>query len=133
VATDSLVYSLIQIVHNLNAALVLGVPLLGLWHGFHGIGPVRSLRLLAGLWALQGITGAAFGAASYWLYGALPDLHPIAFGALSVKVACVGAGLGLCAWLLIRSPHAQNRAAWIGLAVLGGTALSAAAILRWYA
>ena len=131
--TDSLVYSLIQIIHNLNAALLLGIPLSGLCYGIQRKGSVRKLCLLTGLWALQGITGGAFGAASYWLYGALPDLQPAAFGALGVKMACVIGGLGLCAVLVVRPSLAQHRSAWIGLAVLGGTALSAAAVLRWYA
>jgi hypothetical protein len=129
---ESLVYSLIQIIHNLNAALLLGIPLSGLYCGFQKWGSVRNLRLLTGLWALQGITGAAFGAASYWLFGALPDLQPIALAALEAKVACVVTALGLSTVLLMRPPLAQRRPAWIGLAVLGGTALSAAAVLRWY-
>ena len=129
---DSLIYSLIQIIHNLNAALLLGIPLSGLYYEFQVMGSVRDLRLLTGLWALQGITGGAFGAASFWLYGALPDLQTIAFGALGVKVVCVIAGLSLCTGLLMQPRLAQYRPAWIGLAVLGGTTLSAAAVLRWY-
>ena len=79
-ATDSLVYSLIQIIHNLNAAIVVGAPLFGLWYGFNRVVPQQVLGLIAIAWMLQGITGAAFGVASYSLYGALPDLHPIGKG-----------------------------------------------------
>lgn len=129
---DSLVYALIQTVHNLNAALLLGIPLANLQRGLQGHGAVRGLRLLFTLWALQGMTGMAFGAASYGYYGALPDLQPVARDALGVKVICVIAGLGVSAWLLLRPPRGQQCRAWIVLTMLAGTALTAAAFLRWY-
>jgi hypothetical protein len=139
--TDSLVYAAIQAAHNLGAALVLGAPLFrGLSQPGPGSGPAPSpaaspprgtLALIAALWALQMATGTGFGLASLSFYGALPDLHPIAWGALAAKVACALAGLGTALWLLGRG-RAPGRTAWSLLALLAAIALCAAAVLRWY-
>ena len=130
-AADSLVYSLIQALHNLGAALALGAPVfwLALAPPAERVRPI--LGLLAAVWALQGITGAGFGAASWLLYGRLPELHPIAVGALALKVFCVLGGLALSILLLARRSGPPARGPWLGLAALAVSALTAAAVLRW--
>lgn len=130
-AADSLIYSLIQALHNLGAALALGAPVfwLALAPPAERVRPI--LGLLAAVWALQGITGAGFGAASWLLYGRLPELHPIAVGALALKVFCMLGGLALSILLLARRGRPPARGAWFGLAAFAAITLSAAAVLRW--
>ncbi|WP_275096682.1 hypothetical protein [Sedimenticola hydrogenitrophicus] len=132
-AIDSLIYSLIQVLHNLGAALVLGAPVFWLLLA----PPLQRARpvllILAVAWALQGITGAGFGSASWWLYGRLPDLHPIAFAALLIKIGCVTCGLLFTLYLIFTAHGAPGRLSWGALAVLAAIALSAAAVLRWNA
>lgn len=130
-ATDSLVYSLIQIIHNLNAVVVVGAPLFGVWFGLQQITARQMMALVAFAWALQGISGAAFGLASLSLYGALPDLHPIGRGALVTKVACVIVGFGLSLWFWLRPSSVSLRTPWMLLGLIGVLAISAAAVLRW--
>ena len=130
-ATDALVYSLIQALHNLGAALTLGAPVF--WLAL--VPPAERARgvlgLLAAVWALQGVTGIGFGISSWLLYGRLPDLHPIALGALGVKIACMALGLAFSIFLLARRDQAPGPTAWLGLAALATGALVAAAVLRW--
>jgi hypothetical protein len=132
VAPDSLIYALIQMVHNLSAALALGAPLFRVWYGTGRVAPARVVHLLLTVWGLQILTGTAFGAASLWFYGALPDLYVIAKAALAVKITCAAGAVGLCAWLLRHQAALQRRASWSGLALLAATAISAAAVLRWF-
>ena len=130
---EELVYSLIQVIHNLNGAVALGLPLFWLWYRPQHPAPSRLLGLLALVWFLQGATGATFGVASYGFYGRLPDLHPIALAALLLKVLCVLAAMALCLWFRSRQQAAGKRALWGWLTLLAATALAAAAVLRWNA
>jgi hypothetical protein len=132
-ALDSLVYSLIQALHNLGAALALGAPVF--WLAL-APPPQRArpvLGVLVGVWALQGVTGTAFGLSSWLLYGQLPDLHRIAVAALGIKIACVILGLALSVFLFARRDRAPGLLGWLTLACLAGLALIAAAVLRWNA
>lgn len=126
-APDALVYSSIQAVHNLNGAVALGIPLMWLWYRPHRE-PRRTLVLLALVWVVQAASGALFGLASLTLYGALPDLHPIAWGALAVKVSCVAAALGL---ILSHFMFGTPAVPWSALTAFAVLALAAAAVLRW--
>ena len=129
---ENLYYSLTQVVHNLNGALLLGVPLCWFWFTPQSLQPKRQLQLMLLLWLLQAASGVLFGVISYIFYSALPDLHPIAFRALVVKLFCVIAALVLCVWLLLQG-RKERRNTWLWLAILGATAQSAAAVLRWNA
>lgn len=129
-AVDTLVYSLIQVVHNLNAALVLAIPLGWLWHRKAERPSTTAGATLMGLWVLQGLTGAGFGAASLSFYGAFPDLQAIGLTALLVKIGCVVAAVAWCLALLLGWKPAA-RASWTALSAFAGIALSAAAVLRW--
>jgi hypothetical protein len=128
VATDSLIYALIQAPHNLGAALLLGAPVFWLALAPRAERAQPLLGLLAALWALQRLTGAGFGIASGLLYGRLPDLHPVALG---TKILCMAASLALSLFLLSRPAGAPGRVAWLGLAASAVLALCAADVLRW--
>jgi len=130
---ENLFYTLNQVIHNLNGALLLGLPLCWLWHTPQRPRPRQLLQLLTLLWLIQAVTGAVFGVVSYAFYSALPDLHPIAYRALAVKLSCVIAALTLCLWLLLHGRDAVGRTPWAWLAILAATAQSAAAVLRWNA
>lgn len=129
-------YALTQIAHNFGAVAVVGGSLLGRW-------PVpltdeqrhRLAWVVLGGWLIQGLSGSLFGAVSYFYYGELPDLHGIAVVALLVKMVCAATGFILAALYLRfgRQWSAAGRAiVWNLLIVLGITALSAAAVLRWF-
>jgi hypothetical protein len=134
VTADSLVYSLVQLIHNFGAAFAVGTPAVWLWRG----PPLRSvsermLAMVAVLWLLQALSGAGFGMASWWFYGALPDLNSAAASALSVKIVCALAAVVLCSWALLRRGGAERHAVWVALMLLAAIALGAAAFLRWTA
>lgn len=155
-------YALVQVAHNFGAVAVVGGPLFMLWPArpppaFHV--RRRLLALVLAGWALQAASGAAFGATSYWWYGALPDIHGPAVAALLVKVGCAVAGFLLAAALLAaallrRDPGGSGGSGgssglrgssgapaggdrpglrgWGWLLAFGATALTAAAVLRWF-
>lgn len=133
---QNLSYALIQVAHNFGAMAVVGGSLLGRW-------PVRLEQihrrhlgwLVLGGWAVQGVSGTAFGAVSFAYYGEFPDIHGIAVVALLVKMTCAASGFVLAgAWLRYshRWTERQREKAWNVLIALGITALTAAAFLRWF-
>lgn len=129
-------YALVQVAHNFGAVAVVGTPSFMLWAARHGTVPGRAPAwlVLCG-WALQGASGAAFGATSYYWYGALPDIHGVAVAALAIKVACALAGVGLAGVLLVGRTgdmQSRHRRCWHWLLAAGVTALTAAAFLRWF-
>ena len=129
-------YALVQVAHNFGAVAVVGAPLFVLWPAHPGAGILRApaWMVFAG-WILQGASGAAFGATSYYWYGALPDIHGVAVAALAIKVGCALAGFGLAAVLLFQrggSVDNRHRRLWGWLLAAGAIALTAAAFLRWF-
>lgn len=133
---QNLSYAAIQIAHNFGAASVVGGSLFALWPARLGSEIQRKLAwlVLAG-WAVQGASGGAFGAASYFWYGQFPDIHGLAIAALLIKIVCAIAGFLLAAaYLLYAGNWGENgqRRAWAGLLAVGTTALTAAAFLRWF-
>jgi len=134
---QNLAYALTQVAHNFGAVAVVGGALLGRW-------PLAALALvrrkLAWLilvgWCIQGLSGAGFGAISYVYYQQFPDLHDIALMALLLKMSCALVGIAVAtAYLRYQGVWSLARQdwAWNGLIVLGMTALTAAAFLRWFA
>lgn len=133
---QNLAYALTQVAHNFGAAAVVAAPLFARW-------PLRlqeparhrlAWLVLAG-WLVQGTSGAGFGAISYAYYGAFPDIHGIAVAALLLKMACAAGGVVLAAVMLryaARWPEQWHDRAWGALLLLGVTALTAAAFLRWF-
>lgn len=130
---ENVLYGGVQIAHNFGAAAVTGLPIAALW--FRPSPPV--LRRMAWLtmlaWLVQMASGAGFGTVSYFQEGELPQIHDLALMALCVKVACAGlAVILLTIQLLRRAPKEPGVAVWRSLAILGVTALTSAAILRWF-
>ncbi len=132
---ENLAYALVQLGHNFGAAAVIGGAVFALWPTLQA----NHARTLAGLilagWALQIATGVLFGIVSIYYYGRTPDLSAVATTALAVKVTAAVAGLLLAGWYLKRGAHWDARAlraTFQALAVLGATALTAAAFLRWF-
>lgn len=132
----NLLYTCVQLVHNLGAVAVVGSPAAALWAGNnHETGRRRLAWLMALGWAAQGASGAGFGLTSFYLKGQIPEITGVALAALLIKISCVLIGISLAAINLRMgsrwSPIGRRRlmGAMLALAV---TALSAAAFLRWY-
>lgn len=131
---QNLAYALTQVAHNFGAVVVVAAPLYALW-AMRPVGVRGVLWLVLLGWALQLASGAVFGAVSLHFYGQFPDIHGIAIGALAVKVLCAMSALVLIALSLYSRPSPDGRRStvtWRILATLGGTALTAAAFLRWF-
>ena len=133
---QNLAYALAQVIHNFGAVAVTGGAAAAVALLRTGAAVPRWLGgvVLAG-WAMQIASGAGFGAISYAFYGKLPDIHGVAVAALVIKMVCAASGLLMAAAYLRDATGwsaARCRKAWIGLAALAATALSAAAFLRWF-
>jgi len=131
---QNLAYAVVQVAHNFGAIAAVG----GSLAATRLRNPATRTRLgwlALGGWITQGLSGAAFGATSYYFYRQLPDIAGIAVVALSVKIACVAAGTVLLATYLWRGANwseAAGQNAWRGSSTLAITALAAAAFLRWF-
>jgi len=133
---QNLIYALNQVIHNFGAAAIVGFATYGLVRRTDRILIQRAafLGLVIG-WAAQGISGAIFGITSLSFYGSLPDIHGVAVDALIIKMICVVAGF-IVAFIGYRKSTGEGQRAQFSLLlisfVLGATALSAAAFLRWF-
>ena len=130
--TQSLAYAVTQIVHNFGAVAVVGGAVCALvWRETEG--QRRLAWLVFAGWLVQAVSGATFGAISYYYYAKFPDIHGIAVAALVVKVVCAALGSALAAWqLFTHLAEASRRYSWLALCGLGVLALSSAAVLRWF-
>lgn len=133
---QSLLYALTQVAHNFGAVAVVGGSLLGRWplHLDRELRRPLAWLVLAG-WSVQALSGATFGAVTIAYYGQPPDIHGIAVIALLVKIVCAVTGFVVAAlWLRYAAKWSESRsnAMWNLLIVLGITALTAAAFLRWF-
>ncbi len=133
-AAQNLTYAIVQVAHNFGAVAVVGGSLAAL--SFRG--PETRKKLvwisLAG-WGTQAVSGAAFGAVSYYFYHSFPDIAGIAAVALAIKMGCVAIGFILMATCLFRSADwtaARMNTVWAISSALAVIALSAAAFLRWF-
>ena len=136
---QNLAYALTQVVHNLGAVSVVGAATVAVAGGLKARAPRDPDRRLGWValvgWALQGASGAAFGAISHLYFGRFPDIHGIAIAALLLKMGCAATGFSLSAVLLARGSgwsDAARRRSWRILLALALTALTAAAFLRWF-
>jgi len=129
---QNLAYAITQIVHNVGAVAVVGGGASALaWRD------VETQRRLAWLvltgWLVQAVSGATFGAISFYYYAKFPDIHGIAVAALIVKVVCAALGFTLAArQLFAHLSELSRRYSWVALCGLGALALSSAAVLRWF-
>jgi hypothetical protein len=134
---ENLVYALIQVAHNFGAVIVMGGAVYGRSPTHAGRQAERGIAwlVLAG-WLVQLGSGAAFGAASYYNYGQLPDIHGVAVAALLVKIACAVVGVAMIVVWLGQASRGLGRRLrermWTMLVALAATALVAAAFLRWF-
>jgi hypothetical protein len=132
---QNLGYALNQVVHNFGASAVIGGTVASLW-----LAPRPELERALGWlvlsgWLAQIVSGATFGAISFYYYGQFPDISAVARAALAIKLACAVSGLLLTAvYLQYASGRsaAWRRGIWLTLAFLAIAALTAAAFLRWF-
>lgn len=132
--TQNLIYATVQVAHNLGAVAVAGGTLSGLVLKTTPTRKSLAWFALAG-WGTQALSGAAFGAVSYYYYHKFPDIGDIATAALLLKMGCVAAGFSLLAAYLFWGanwPEGRKDGVWLASAALAFTALSAAAFLRWF-
>ncbi len=126
---QNLIYALIQVIHNLGAAAIIGLAATALWQ------PALRTRLaawIAAVWVLQGMSGLMFGITTYSYEGHLPDIHGIAVYALTIKIISVISSIVLSLLLYAKKGWDAAFLIWRILFVLGIVALAAAAFLRWF-
>ena len=132
--TQNLAYAVVQLGHNFGAVAVVGGSFAAL--KFRGVETRKIFAWLAlSGWATQAVSGAAFGAVSYYFYHQFPDISGIAVMALAIKMLCAAMGILLLATYLFRSSvwtEEKMNIVWIISSILAATALSAAAFLRWF-
>jgi hypothetical protein len=133
--TQNLLYATVQAAHNFGAVAAVGGSAAGV-----ALKEPAARRKLAKVtsagWLTQALSGACFGAVSYYYYHRFPDLGEISIGALTLKMACVTAALALFAFYFMwgrRWPgEARATFVWPASLALAVTALTAAAVLRWF-
>jgi len=129
---QNLAYAITQIVHNFGAVTVVSGAVFALACRESDQQRRIAWMVLAG-WLIQAVSGATFGAISYYYYAKFPDIFGIAVVALIVKVVCAVLGFTLAGWqLLAQHTETSRRYIWFILCGLGVLALSSAAVLRWY-
>lgn len=133
---QNLSYAAVQVVHNFGAVAVVGGPaFLLLADSPHFVLQRKLAWFAAGGWLLQILSGIGFGVVSYNGYGSLPDIHGIAIAALYIKIVCASAGFfAALTFLGYASDWSERRCRriWQFLLLSGVTALTAAAVLRWF-
>jgi hypothetical protein len=132
---ENLAYSGVQLAHNFGAVAVVGSSAAATWLISAPPSQRRLAQLMALGWIVQGLTGAGFGATSYYFYGKFPDIKGIAIAALLIKIVCAILGF---VWVLSYLAKAeawgesQRHRHWRNLFWLAATPLAAAAVLRWF-
>ena len=132
---ENLAYSGVQLAHNFGAVAVVGSSAAATWLVSDSTAQRRLARLMALGWVVQGLTGAGFGATSYYFYGKFPDIKGIAIAALVIKILSAITGLFLVLHYLAKSSawdEVLRHARWRVLFWLAATPLAAAAVLRWF-
>lgn len=130
--TQNLAYAITQIVHNFGAVTVVGGAVFALMWCESEVQRRLSFMVLSG-WLVQALSGATFGAISYYYYAKFPDIHGVAVIALFIKIGCAALGTSLNLWQLFARPAGiVGRYFWLALCGLGVLALCSAAVLRWF-
>lgn len=132
---ENLAYSGVQLAHNFGAVAVVGSSAAATWLISDSPAQRRLAQLMALGWIVQVLTGAGFGATSYYFYGKFPDIKGIAIAALVVKILSAITGLFLILHYLAKSSawdDAKRHVRWRVLFWLAATPLAAAAVLRWF-
>lgn len=133
---QNLIYALIQVVHNLGAATVVGAAASALWLVRGDASVRRRLAMLLVLaWATQAASGVLFGITTYLYEHHLPDIHGIAVDALLIKMFCALGGFVLAYTHYSKGDGwSQDRQllAWRVSLAFAVVALGSAAFLRWF-
>ncbi len=133
---ENLFYALTQLVHNFGALAVVAGALVGLKVQTDKHVLKKNLAWLVFMgWGAQITSGLIFGGISLYFYGETPDLHSIAQAALMIKVVCAVSGFSLVLLYLVSAKNWSDKTrhrTWYCLTGFGGTALTAAAFLRWF-
>lgn len=132
---ENLAYSGVQLAHNFGAVAVVGSSAAATWLISEPFLQRRLARLMTFGWIVQVVSGAGFGATSYYFYGKFPDIKGIAIAALVVKILSAATGFFLVLHYLAKSPawdEAVRHIRWRVLFWLAATPLAAAAVLRWF-
>lgn len=131
---ENALYAGVQILHNFGAVAIAGVPIAALYFDQARASALRVMAwLVLAAWLLQAASGAGFGVVSYFMEGELPEIHHLARVALIVKVICATAAIAILSIFFAKgAAPSPSRAAWRALGALGLTALTAAALLRWF-
>lgn len=137
ITLEGLSYAAVQVVHNFGAVTVLGGSAFALHPRMQSATLHRRLAWWVGFgWATQAMSGAGFAVVSYHFYGKLPDIHGIAMAALLLKMLCAVFGLSITVLYLknsaFRNIRERSRLVWLVLVTLACTALTSAAVLRWF-
>jgi hypothetical protein len=127
---ENALYSGVQIVHNFGAAAVTGLPIAALWFRPAAAATRGMAQLVLLAWLAQAASGAGFGTVSYIEEGELPQIHHLALAALCIKILC--AALAVILLVIYFRQRSTYSPPWRGLAILGITALTCAAVLRWF-
>jgi hypothetical protein len=133
-AAQNLIYASVQVVHNFGAVAVVGGSLSALWLHEPAARKRLAMMSLAG-WLIQAASGATFGMVTFHYHRQLPDISGVAANALGIKMMCAILAILLLASYLQRAEHWQAKSrdrTWIAASLLGMSALSAAAFLRWF-
>ena len=133
---ENFIYTLVQLVHNFGAVAVAGSPVVALWFVRENKIALHKLTWLMALgWVAQGVSGIGFAVTSYTLKGALPEVEGIALTALALKVGCTLIGVVLAGLYLMtgsRWSAVNQLRMWKLMVIMTLSALTAAAVLRWY-
>ncbi len=131
---QNLSYSIVQVGHNLGAVLTVSGPIVAIRFNDFSIQKKIAVITLAG-WGIQAVSGALFGATSFYFYHHFPDISGIALNALIIKIACTITSLILLIIYLVKSESWSTRrkfSTWIITSISSIIAMSAAAFLRWF-
>lgn len=130
---ENILYAISQLIHNFGAVAVTALPLIALKFRLSGSQLRITYKLIGLAWVMQSASGAGFGLVSYYVVGSLPELHHIALSALVVKITCALISIVLVSCKLAGILNQiKDKSLLVGLSGLGITALSSAAILRWF-
>ena len=128
-------YATVQAAHNFGAVAAVGGSLAG-WVLKEPTVRGKLARVTSAGWLTQALSGACFGAVSYYYYHRFPDLGAISVAALLLKMACVATALALFAVYFLRGARRPGGTGaslvWPVSLALAVTALTAAAVLRWF-
>ena len=130
---ENILYAISQLIHNFGAVAVTALPLIALKFRLNEQQLRSAYKFIGAAWLVQSTSGAGFGLISYYVVGSLPELHHIALFALILKITCA-----LTAIILVTTNLAgllngiKDKLFLTILSGLGLTALSSAAILRWF-